>query len=330
MSIFDEYAPFVQDFIYRNGWDELRPIQVAAGDAIFHTDDNLLLTASTASGKTEAAFFPILSLFDANPPKSVGCIYIGPLKALINDQFQRLTDLCSDGNIPIWHWHGDVSQSHKAKLMRHPSGILQLTPESLEAILLHKHMAVPRLFGDLRFVVIDEVHSLLRGDRGGQTLCLIERVSRLAGVNPRRIGLSATMGDPERTGAFLSLGTGRRTIIPRIQSKGSRWRLSLEHFYVKDTQAGEGRTDIKALPVLDEKTDTAPREADPGLGYIFEHTRGKKCLVFVNSREECEGVTTSLRQYCELNHEADRFLIHHGNLSASYRETAEMLSLIHI
>lgn len=315
----------MQDFIYRNGWDELRPIQVAAGDAIFHTDDNLLLTASTASGKTEAAFFPILSLFDANPPKSVGCIYIGPLKALINDQFQRLTDLCSDGNIPIWHWHGDVSQSHKAKLMRHPSGILQLTPESLEAILLHKHMAVPRLFGDLRFVVIDEVHSLLRGDRGGQTLCLIERVSRLAGVNPRRIGLSATMGDPERTGAFLSLGTGRRTIIPRIQSKGSRWRLSLEHFYVKDTQAGEGRTDIKALPVLDEKTDTAPREADPGLGYIFEHTRGKKCLVFVNSREECEGVTTSLRQYCELNHEADRFLIHHGNLSASYRETAEML-----
>lgn len=325
MSIFDEYAPFVQDFIYRNGWDELRPIQVAAGDAIFHTDDNLLLTASTASGKTEAAFFPILSLFDANPPRSVGCIYIGPLKALINDQFQRLTDLCSDGNIPIWHWHGDVSQSHKAKLMRHPSGILQLTPESLEAILLHKHMAVPRLFGDLRFVVIDEVHSLLRGDRGGQTLCLIERVSRLAGVNPRRIGLSATMGDPERTGAFLSLGTGRRTIIPRIQSKGSRWRLSLEHFYVKDAQAGEGRTDIKALPVLDEKTDTAPREADPGLGYIFEHTRGKKCLVFVNSREECEGVTTSLRQYCELNHEADRFLIHHGNLSASYRETAEML-----
>lgn len=322
---FDEYAPFVQDFIYRNGWDELRPIQVAAGDAIFHTDDNLLLTASTASGKTEAAFFPILSLFDANPPRSVGCIYIGPLKALINDQFQRLTDLCSDGNIPIWHWHGDVSQSHKAKLMRHPSGILQLTPESLEAILLHKHMAVPRLFGDLRFVVIDEVHSLLRGDRGGQTLCLIERVSRLAGVNPRRIGLSATMGDPERTGAFLSLGTGRRTIIPRIQSKGSRWRLSLEHFYVKDAQAGEGRTDIKALPVLDEKTDTAPREADPGLGYIFEHTRGKKCLVFVNSREECEGVTTSLRQYCELNHEADRFLIHHGNLSASYRETAEML-----
>ena len=325
MSIFDRYAPFVQDFIYDHGWEQLRPIQVAAGDVILNTDENLLLTASTASGKTEAAFFPILSLFAQDPPASVGCIYIGPLKALINDQFQRLQPLCEEGGIPVWHWHGDVSQSHKAKLLKKPSGILQITPESLEAMLLHKHMAIPKLFGDLRFVVIDEVHSLLRGDRGGQTLCLIERLSRLAGVNPRRIGLSATLGDPEMVGKFLSLGTGRRTLIPTVKGPGSKWRLSMEHFYVKDAQAGEDKTDIQALPVLEEKTDEAPVQADPGLGYIFEHTRGKKCLVFVNSREECEGVTTSLRQYCELNHEPDRFLIHHGNLSASYRETAEML-----
>ncbi|MCH3951182.1 MAG: DEAD/DEAH box helicase [Acidaminococcus sp.] len=325
MTIFDEYAPFVQDYIYQSGWGELRPIQVAAGDVIFHTDDNLLLTASTASGKTEAAFFPILSLFEKNPPQSVGCLYIAPLKALINDQYERLTPLCEAGDIPLTRWHGDVSQSHKARLMRHPAGVLQLTPESLEAILLHKHMAVPRLFSDLRFVVIDEVHSLLRGDRGGQTLCLIERLSRLAGVNPRRIGLSATMGDPEATGAFLSQGTGRITRIPRVKAPGSKWRLSVEHFYVKDAQAGDERTDIQASPVLDEKTDEAPVQADPGLGYIFEHTRGKKCLVFVNSREECEGVTTTLRQYCDLRHERDRFLIHHGNLSASYRESAEEL-----
>lgn len=325
MNIFDRYAPFVQDFIYSQGWSELRPIQVAAGDVILNTDENLLLTASTASGKTEAAFFPILSLFAQDPPKSVGCIYIGPLKALINDQFLRLQPLCEEGGIPVWHWHGDVSQSHKARLMKHPSGILQITPESLEALLLHKHMAIPRLFGDLRFVVIDEVHSLLRGDRGGQTLCLIQRLSRLAGVNPRRIGLSATLGEPEKVGEFLSLGTGRKTLIPQVKAPGTKWRLSMEHFYVKDAQAGEDRTDIAALPALDVKTDQAPAQADPGLRYIFEHTRGKKCLVFVNSREECEGVTTSLRQYCELNHEPDRFLIHHGNLSASYRETAEEL-----
>lgn len=323
MRAFDRYAPFVQEYIYQNHWENLRSIQVAAADAIFNTDENVLLTASTASGKTEAAFFPIITLFSEDMPSSVGCIYIGPLKALINDQFSRLNDLCAEADIPVWHWHGDVAQSHKAKLMRHPSGILQITPESLEALLLHKHAAIAKLFGDLRFVVIDEVHSLLRGDRGGQTLCLIERLSRIAGVNPRRIGLSATIGDPEGTGEFLSLGTGRKTIIPKIDAKGSKWRLSMEHFYVKDAQAEEDKQIPGALPVLEEKTDDAPANADPGIGYIFEHTRGKKCLVFVNSREECEMVTTTLRHYCELNHEPDRFLVHHGNLSASYRETAE-------
>ena len=323
MRAFDRYAPFVQEYIYQNHWENLRSIQVAAADAIFNTDENVLLTASTASGKTEAAFFPIITLFSEDMPSSVGCIYIGPLKALINDQFSRLNDLCAEADIPVWHWHGDVAQSHKAKLMRHPSGILQITPESLEALLLHKHAAIAKLFGDLRFVVIDEVHSLLRGDRGGQTLCLIERLSRIAGVNPRRIGLSATIGDPEGTGEFLSLGTGRKTIIPKIDAKGSKWRLSMEHFYVKDAQAAEDKQIPGALPVLEEKTDEAPANADPGIGYIFEHTRGKKCLVFVNSREECEMVTTTLRHYCELNHEPDRFLVHHGNLSASYRETAE-------
>lgn len=389
MSIFERYAPFVQDFIYDHAWENLRGIQVAAGEAIFNTDENVLLTASTASGKTEAAFFPILTNLWENPPSSVGALYVAPLKALINDQFMRLNDLCEEADIPVWHWHGDVSSSHKQKLLKHPSGILQITPESLEALLMHRHMAVPRLFHDLRFVVIDEVHSLLRGDRGGQTLCLVERLSRMAGVNPRRIGLSATIGDPERTGAFLSSGTGRGCIIPRFEEPGRTWRLSMEHFYVTGPQAVEravvempqradgtieaevlsvetsadahdgsmlksGKDGNSAAPgsqpqneVLDldvfqpqndkiedfnscsceqellALTDTAPENADPGIGYIFERTRGHKCLVFVNSREEAEAVCTMLRSYCEANHEPDRFLIHHGNLSASLRESAE-------
>lgn len=322
MGIFERYAPFVQDFIYRGGWENLRAIQVAAADAIFNTDEHLLLSASTASGKTEAAFFPILTLFSEDMPRSVGAIYIGPLKALINDQFMRLSELCAEADIPVWHWHGDVSQSHKAKLLKNPSGILQITPESLEALLIHKHAAISRLFCDLRFIVIDEVHSLMRGDRGGQTLCLIERLSKMAGVEPRRIGLSATIGDLEATGEFLAAGTGRGTVIPKIESKGQKWRLSMEHFYVSGPQAAEDK-EVDALPVLEQATDTAPENADGGMGYIFEHTRGKKCLVFVNSREECEAVTTTLRQYCEVKREPDRFLIHHGNLSASYRETAE-------
>jgi ATP-dependent Lhr-like helicase len=323
MSIFERYAPFIQDFIYRNNWESLRAIQAAAGDAIFNTDDNVLLTASTASGKTEAAFFPILTLFSEDMPHSVGAIYIGPLKALINDQFMRLNELCDEADIPVWHWHGDVSQSHKSKMLKNPSGILQITPESLEAMLLRKHALIPKLFGDLRFIVIDEIHSLMRGDRGGQTICLMERLGKMAGVNPRRIGLSATIGDPAAAGEFLSYGTGRGTIIPRIESKGLKWRLSMEHFYISQQNQPDEKENAEALPVLDEKTDTAPEHADAGMGYIFEHTRGKKCLVFVNSREECEAVTTTLRSYCEAKHEPDRFLIHHGNLSAAYRETAE-------
>ena len=407
MGVFDRFAPFVQDFIYDHAWENLRSIQVAAAEAIFDTDEHVLLTASTASGKTEAAFFPILTLFDEDPPASVGALYIGPLKALINDQFLRLNDLCEEAHIPVWHWHGDVAASHKRKLLKEPSGILQITPESLEALLMHKHAAVPRLFGDLRFVVIDEVHSLLRGDRGGQTLCLIERLSRMAGVDPRRIGLSATIGDPERTGALLASGTGRSCVIPRFEEPRRVWRLSMEHFYITGPQATErardeqwaaaradgtiaadvvaieriehgsgdavlpapghdGRggasadsdsdknaharrhgagpapeasedsaspeeslpDDTVTIPRVDEQallslTDRAPADADPGIGYIFERTRGAKCLVFVNSREEAEAVCTMLRSYCEANHEPDRFLIHHGNLSSALRETAE-------
>ena len=323
MDVFNRYAPFIKDFIYSNEWQTLRAVQIAAAEVIFETDDNLLLCASTASGKTEAAFFPIITDLYENPPCSIGALYIGPLKALINDQFYRLEDLCREADISVWHWHGDVSQSHKNKLLKNPTGILQITPESLEALLLRKHSYINKLFCDLRYVVIDEVHSILRGDRGGQTLCLIERLSKLAGVNPRRIGLSATLGEPQKMGEFLSAGTGRNTLIPALQAQKVRWRISMEHFFVNSEQADETTVVENALHLLSEPTDHAPAHADPGFAYVFEHTKDRKCLVFVNSREECEAVTTTLRSYCELNHEPDRFLIHHGNLSASYRETAE-------
>lgn len=330
MDVFSRYAPFVQDFIYRNNWQALRGIQVAAGNAIFNTDDNVLLSASTASGKTEAAFFPIMTLLSEHPSATVGCLYIAPLKALINDQFLRLNDLLEEAEIPVWHWHGDVSDSHKRKLMKNPSGILQITPESLEAMLIRRHGEIPRLFGDLRFIVIDEIHSFLRGDRGMQTFCLIERLSKMAGVHPRRIALSATIGDPEAVGRLLSAGTGRQTVIPSVKAPGMRWRLSAEHFYLTPPQAAEADpVDGAPVPAPDALADEAaddkaPASADPGYAYIFEHTRGKKCLVFSNSREECEEVTSTLRGYCEAKHEPGRFLIHHGNLSVAYRESAEI------
>jgi len=337
MNVFERYAPFIQDYIYRSGWQMLRGVQNAAGEAIFGTQENVLLTASTASGKTEAAFFPILTLLDEEPPRSVGVLYIAPLKALINDQFGRLNELCEEAGIPVYRWHGDVPQSQKRKLIRKPSGVLQITPESLESLMINKHMEIPSLFHDLRFVVIDEVHSLLRGDRGMQTFCLIERMCALAGCMPRRIGLSATIGDPQAAGAFLAAGSGRDTVIPAFDGGKEIWRLSMEHFYNTPPQADEenmprpgheppGLTadeTAEAPAQIEPPTDIAPKMADPGMGYIFEHTRGKKCLIFTNSREECEALCQHLRQYCEANHEPERFLIHHGNLSASYRESAE-------
>ncbi|WP_173472940.1 DEAD/DEAH box helicase [Eubacterium ruminantium] len=356
MSIFERYAPFVQDYIYRNEWENLRAVQVAAGDAIFNTDENVLISASTAAGKTEAAFFPIITLFSEDMPSSVGCIYIGPLKALINDQFERLNELCDEADIPVWHWHGDVAMSHKHKLIKNPSGILQITPESLEAMLMRKSSVLSKLFGDLRFIVIDEVHSLLRGDRGGQTLCLIERLCRAAGVNPRRIGLSATIGEPETVGRFLAEGTGRGTIIPTIEAKGAKWRVSVEHFYIKSGKDGEssagmdvdadmntdsvsgiaGKRDDHDMVGLDREynsseitcsdKETGIEDAfEPSYRYIFDNTKGRKCLIFSNSREESEVVTSTLRRYSELLNEPERFQIHHGNISAALRETAEMI-----
>ena len=324
MDTFSRYAPFIQDYIYSRGWETLRPLQTAAAQVIFDTDDNLLLSASTASGKTEAAFFPILTDLAENPADSIACLYIAPLKALINDQYDRLKDICEDSDVPVWRYHGDVSASQKRKMFKRTQGVLQITPESLESLMINKHADIPRLFGDLRYVVIDELHSFLRSDRGEQTFCLLERLNRLAGVKPRRIGLSATIGDPKAAGQFLGAGSGHQTRIPKVKSQPQRWRLSMEHFYKSVDQAGD-HSALPAQAVLDQASDQAPELADPGLAYIFDHTRGKKCLVFTNSREECEAVCQVLRQYCEYKHEPDRFMIHHGNLSAALRQGAEAI-----
>ena len=124
MNVFERYAPFIQDYIYRSGWQSLRAVQNAAGDAIFNTEENVLLTASTASGKTEAAFLPILTMLYEKPSQTVGVLYIAPLKALINDQFGRLSELCEEEGIAVTRWHGDAAQSRKRKLLKKPSGIL--------------------------------------------------------------------------------------------------------------------------------------------------------------------------------------------------------------
>ena len=153
-DVFARFAPFITEYIYRHGWEGLRPVQTEAAHVIFDTDNNLLLSSGTASGKTEAALFPIISLLSEEELSSFGCLYIAPLKSLINDQFGRIDELLDLSGIPVYHWHGDVAASHKTRALREPRGILQITPESLESMLMNRSNDIPRLFGQLRFVVL--------------------------------------------------------------------------------------------------------------------------------------------------------------------------------
>lgn len=314
-EIFYRFSPIVQDFIYANGWETLRPIQVAAAEVIFDSDDNLILCSDTASGKTEAVFFPILSQIEGGGAGTAEVLYIAPLKSLINDQFERIDALLRDSGIPVFHWHGDVAASHKNKLIKNPAGVLQITPESLESMLMNRRSDIIRLFGGLKYVIIDEIHTLMGVDRGNQILCQLDRIREIIGYHPRRIGLSATIGDPEKARDWLTGGTGRRTQIPSAGAGKSKWRLALEHFYVQDNTKDK---DISAAEQPEEKV-----EIDAGYEYLYDCIKDKKSIVFSNSREETEYVTATLRQIAARRAEDDIFYIHHGNLSAAIREEAE-------
>lgn len=316
-DVFEMYSPFIREFIYSHGWQSLSPVQVAAAEIIFGTGDNLLLPSQTASGKTEAAFFPILSEFYDDMPRSIGALYIAPLKSLINDQFSRISELCDETGIPVYHWHGDVAASHKQKALKNPGGILQITPESLEAMLITRSSDLIRLFGDLRYVVIDEIHTLTGCDRGNQIICQLTRLREKSGASPRRIGLSATLGDMEKAAEWLGAGSGRNTKIPSIPPAKVKWRLGMEHFYI-------GGADVAETPTPEGNRRRESISLDPGYEYIYEATKGKKAIVFSNSREETEYVCATLREIAEYRSEPDRFLIHHGFLSASIREEAEL------
>lgn len=321
MDAFNRLAPFIQDFIYRNNWEELRANQVAACEVIFDSDDNLLLSSGTASGKTEAAFLPVLTDLYENPSASVGVLYISPLKALINDQFKRLEQLLSDSHIPVTKWHGDASLTQKNRLIKHPEGILQITPESLESLITNKRGACLSLFSDLRYVIIDEVHHFMRDDRGIQLLCVLERLMKLTGVNPRRIGLSATLGDVSAAERWLNTGTGRSCASPVTDEGKKRVRLHVERFVnYADKRDLEERTAVGNKVGDGSAGDIGNREH---FAYLFRHTLDKKTIIFTNSREETEFVMANLRELAIKNKAPDVYRVHHGNVSALMRETTE-------
>ena len=319
--IFERFPDFIREFIYRHSWDSLRGVQIAAARTLFETDHHLLLTSSTASGKTEAVFFPILSDLWQDPPQSIGVLYIAPLKSLINDQFARMDELLDESGISVTHWHGDVATSHKRKLLEKPRGILQITPESLESMLMNRSNEIVRLFSDLRYIVVDEIHTLTGSDRGNQIICQLTRLSRLIGHEPRRIGLSATIGDSELAARWLGGGSNISVDVPVLPERKHRWRLGMEHFYVQNTKGDQTERARKTPPKPTQ--DTSLASLDAGYEYMYDCVKERKSLVFSNSREETEYLTATFRQIAANRNEQDIFLIHHGNLSAAIREAAE-------
>jgi Lhr-like helicases len=303
-NAFDRLAPFIKEYIYRNKWTELRDVQVAACDVIFTTNCNLLLASGTASGKTEAAFLPVLTELNENPSTSIGVLYISPLKALINDQFYRLENLLRDANIPVHKWHGDVSQSSKKKLLNIPQGVLQTTPESLESLLMKKKDVVIKLFSDLQYIIVDEVHYFMSNVRGIQLSCILERIQRLTATAPRRIGLSATLGDYSSAEQWLNSGTNRKCITPQIGGGRRNIKLAMQHFTIK----------------ADDKEDNG---FEKYLEFLYKNTVGKRSILFANSRGEIEFIMANLKKIAEQRHTPDIYYVHHGSVSASLREYTE-------
>ncbi len=326
MSAFDRLAPFIQDFIYREGWEQLRDVQVAACNVLLDTDDNLLLSSGTASGKTEAAFLPILTKLHQEPAQSVGVLYISPLKALINDQFKRLEQLLDESGIPVTKWHGDANRTEKNRLLKHPRGVVQTTPESLEAMLMRRKTDCIRLFADLKYVVIDEVHYFMTGDRGTQLICLLERMQRLIGRVPVRVGLSATLGDYEEAEHWLCAGTGRRCRTPLFHGQKRSLRLAMNYFAV-------GSDDEKMLAIsgidADMQGEVMASAVSPKNGlqlyyrYLYAATFNKRCILFSNSKAEVEMNISTLKQMAGKQQSNQVYLVHHGNISAGLREFAE-------
>lgn len=261
-NAFDRLAPFIQDYIYNNKWTELRDVQVAACEVVLDTDCNLLLSSGTASGKTEAAFLPVLTQIINTPASSVSVLYISPLKALINDQFLRLDDLLRDTNISLHKWHGDVSQDSKNRLLLNPQGVLQTTPESLESMLMNRKDVIIKLFSDLRFIIIDEVHYFMNDIRGIQLLCILERIQKLTSTMPRRIGLSATLGNYTAAEQWLNSGTTRLCTTPNTGGLSRKIRISMQHFTIK----------------ADDKQDNCHEKY---LEFLYDSTLGKRSTAFI-------------------------------------------------
>ncbi|TDC60704.1 DEAD/DEAH box helicase [Actinomadura sp. GC306] len=314
---YDLLHPAIQRWIWQKQWKELHDAQEVAIPAILAGEEDILISAATASGKTEAAFLPICSALADSPSEGgFGAVYIGPLKALINDQFGRLEELCGLLEIPVHKWHGDVDAARKARLVRQASGIVLITPESLEALLANRGTRVPSMFQGVRHIVIDELHSFIGTARGAQLRSLLHRLELAVRRRIPRIGLSATLGDMRTAAEFLRPAGGERVRLIESNSDGQELRFHFKGF-LNDVPRRRGRPD-------DEQPETIVGRGDLAVAdHLFSVLRGSGNLVFANSRQKVELFTDLLVRRADQAGVPNEFVPHHGSLAKEIREDTE-------
>lgn len=274
----------------------MRPIQSAAIDKILNTSENIILASRTASGKTEAAFLPILSKVNFTE-HGVKVLYISPLIALINDQFNRVEDLCVYLDVNVTKWHGEANRTLKEKLVKNPSGVVLITPESIEAMLANAPYNAKTLFSSLEYVVIDEIHSFIGSDRGIQLKSVLSRLQYLNKSRFLVVGLSATIGD---------YGEAKRMTGDESNTK-----------VLLDKTSKEMEAEIKYFAV--EGRDL-PLEL---LKDLYLNTKDSKVLIFPNSRGRAEEVAVKLKKISDRVNGHPYYFSHHSSIDKELREYIE-------
>jgi ATP-dependent Lhr-like helicase len=294
----------------------------------------MIIAAATASGKTEAAWLPICSALvrqresgEAGP--GVQALYVSPLKALINDQYDRMTRLCDRLDIGVHRWHGDVAASRKSLVMRAPEGVLLITPESIEAMFVNHGDRVGRVLADLRYVVIDELHSFVGTERGAQLQSLLYRVELCVGRSVPRIALSATLGDFTAAAEFLRHGQGASVEVVSSNDDVGEIRLQLRGYRTgappRAGSSGTGRPagDPRGRPGTDPGDNAETRDIAPIADHLFRTLREHDNLIFANSRAAVETYADMLNRRSRATKIPTEFLAHHGSLAKEIREYVE-------
>ncbi len=295
---FDLLNKKLRQYIYEEGWQSLRPIQAAAIEHSLKNDHNFILAAPTATGKTEAAFLPAINAV-SNFHDGVKIIYISPLIALLNDQFKRLFKLCQDMDISVTIWHSEASRSKKQELLRHPAGILLITPESLEAMLTNRRGEAIHLFKGVEWIIIDELHAFLPTNRGIQLRSILERMERYYKSSPRYIAMSATISQADFLAAKHFFNSNRNTDVI-VDASQSSFMATIDFF-------SSSKFDINEQIIK----------------RIFEFSQNEAMLVFPNSRALVENIAVGLKQRARKYGSETVYFAHHASLSRETRLAAE-------